>query len=109
MDLTILFSTTKIPAAKIIQKVTKSKASHVAIAFDDFTLGCRVVMQAWWNGFEIITIEQWNKENIKLAEFAMLIGRRRMGLDLGLADSPSASSVNYLSVISITIGAFCAL
>ena len=71
MNLTILFSTTQIPAAKIIEKITKSKASHVAIAFDDYTLGCRVVMQAWWNGFEIITMEQWDKENIKLAEFAI--------------------------------------
>ena len=67
---TILFSSFKGSfISKIIQSITSSSVSHVAIGFYDSTLDQHLVLESWWFGFRITHYDQWIKTNCKVAEF----------------------------------------
>lgn len=69
LNVTIGFSTTNKVSSGIIRWLTQSPCSHAWFAFDDDTLGMRMVMQAEWWGYEIRPWPRWIKENKLIAEF----------------------------------------
>lgn len=72
LDISILFSAPKVlMMSKVISKITNSKTSHTAISFFDSSLGQRLVLEAWWFGFRVITYNHWLKVNRKIAEFKL--------------------------------------
>jgi len=72
LDVSILFSAPKVPMmSRVISKITNSKTSHTAISFFDSSLNQRLVLEAWWFGFRVITYEHWLKVNRKVAEFKL--------------------------------------
>lgn len=88
LGITIGFSTTNKLISRIIRLITRGKMSHAWIAYDDFTLGLRMVMQAESWAFEVRPWQRWVKENKWVAEYRMINGRqhaalRRRARDLG--------------------------
>jgi hypothetical protein len=73
--ITVGFSTTKKFMSKLIRWITRSPVSHAWIAFDDETLGMRMVMQAETWGYEIRPWNRWCKENVLVAEFSIVCPR----------------------------------
>ena len=71
LNVTLLFSTGRDFISSAIRRITRSPCSHVAIAYDDCTFGRRCVMQSWWWGFELRTLDHWNKDNVKVAEYRL--------------------------------------
>lgn len=72
LDVTVGFSTTNKWISRIIRWVTRGKVSHAWIAYDDYTLGLRMVMQAEAWAFEVRPWQRWIKENKWVAEFKLL-------------------------------------
>lgn len=68
-NVTIGFSTTNNWLSAIIRWVTRSPCSHAWLAFDDQTMGTRLVMQAEAWGFEVRPWDRWRRENKLVAEF----------------------------------------
>jgi hypothetical protein len=88
LDITVGFSTTNKFLSRVIRWITRGKVSHSWIAYDDFTLGLRMVMQAEAWAFEVRPWQRWIKENKWMAEFRMIDGSqhsalRRRARDLG--------------------------
>jgi hypothetical protein len=72
LDVSILFSAPKVPLmSEVISKVTNSRTSHTAISFFDASLGQRLVLEAWWFGFRVITYKHWLEVNRKVAEYKL--------------------------------------
>lgn len=69
LDITIGFSTTNKFLSRTIRWITRAPCSHAWFAFDDATLGIRLVMQAEWWGYEVRPWTRWLKENRLVAEF----------------------------------------
>lgn len=69
INITVGFSTSNAIVSKLIRWITRSKVSHAWIAYDDQTLGMRMVMQAEAWGFEVRPLKRWVKENKLVAEF----------------------------------------
>lgn len=71
-NVTILFSSFKTSfVSKLIQIITSSPVSHVAIAFYDGTLDQRLVLESWWFGFRIVNYKHWVNMNRKVGEFSL--------------------------------------
>lgn len=68
-NITVGFSTTNKWMSAVIRWLTRAPCSHAWLAFDDKTLGMRLVMQAEAWGFEVRTWERWKRENKLVAEF----------------------------------------
>lgn len=69
LNVTVGFSTTNKLTSRIIRWATRSPCSHAWFAFDDETLGMRMVMQAEWWGYEVRPWKRWRGDNILVAEF----------------------------------------
>lgn len=69
---TIVFSTSRDWVSRAIRWITRSPCSHVALIYDDCTFDIRCVMQSWWSGFELRTLQQWNQGNRVVAEYKVL-------------------------------------
>jgi len=80
LGITVGFSTTNKWISRIIRWITGGKMSHAWIAYDDFTLGLRMVMQAEAWAFEVRPWQRWIKENKWVAEFRMIGGRQHVAL-----------------------------
>lgn len=80
LDITIGFSTTNKWISRIIRWITRGKVSHAWIAYDDFTLGLRMVMQAEAWAFEVRPWQRWIKENKWVAEFKLIDGSQHAAL-----------------------------
>lgn len=63
------FSTTNKLISRAIRWVTRAPCSHAWVAFDDQTLGMRLVMQAEWWGYEVRPWKRWQQENKLVAEY----------------------------------------
>jgi len=69
VGITVGFSTTNKWISRVIRWVMRSPCSHAWLAYDDPTLGMRLVMQAESWGYELRPWLRWRKENILVAEF----------------------------------------
>lgn len=74
VDVTVGFSTTNKWISRIIRWLTRGKVSHAWLAYNDLTLGLRMVMQAEAWGFEARPWQRWVRENKWVAEFRLLGG-----------------------------------
>ena len=72
LGVTIGFSTTGKWMSAAIRWITGAKVSHAWIAYDDYTLGLRMVMQAEAWGFEVRPWKRWRRENKLVAEFRLI-------------------------------------
>ena len=89
LGITIGFSTTTRLISRIIRWITGGTVSHAWIAYDDVTLGLRMVMQAEAWSFEVRPWQRWIGENKLIAEFHMMGGMpvsalRKRACDLGM-------------------------
>jgi hypothetical protein len=87
--ITIGFATTNKLISRAIRWITRGKVSHAWIAYDDFTLGLRMVLQAESWGFEVRPWFRWALENKWVAEFRFTDGAqhaalRRLARSIGL-------------------------
>lgn len=80
LGITIGFSTTNKLISRIIRWITRGKVSHSWVAYDDFTLGLRMVLQAEAWGFEVRPWARWCRENIWVAEFRLINGAQHSAL-----------------------------
>lgn len=80
LGITIGFSTTNRFISRIIRWITRGKVSHAWIAYDDFTLGLRMVMQAEAWAFEVRPWQRWIQENKWVAEFRFIDGSQHAAL-----------------------------
>lgn len=70
-NVTIGFSTTRKWISAVIRWVTGSPVSHAWIAFDDPSIGLRMVLQAEAWGVELRPWDRWSKENVARAELTV--------------------------------------
>lgn len=80
VDVTIGFSTTNKVISRIIRWLTRGTVSHAWIAYNDMTLGLRMVMQAEAWGFEVRPWQRWTRENRWVGEFRLLGGEQIVAL-----------------------------
>jgi len=69
MNITIGFTTSNDVVSKTIRWVTKSECSHALIEFDVESLSVRLILQAFWTGFEIRPKWRWDQKNKTVATF----------------------------------------
>ena len=70
--ITVGFSTTNKLMSRFIRWITQGKVSHAWIAYDDATLGMRMVMQAEAWGFEVRPWKKWLTQNKWVAEYTLV-------------------------------------
>jgi hypothetical protein len=63
------YSTTNKWISAAIRFITRGKVSHAWVAFDDATLGIRMVLQAEWFGYYPIPWERWKTQNKLIAQY----------------------------------------
>ena len=86
LDVTVGFSTTNAWLSRLIRWITRGKVSHAWLAYNDQTLGLRMVMQAEAWAFELRPWHRWTQENTWVAEFRILGGDQLLALQLRAKD-----------------------
>ena len=71
LNATIGFSTTNLAISGAIRAITHSPVSHVWLAFDDASLGVKLVLQAETTSVQLLPWETWKGRNLLKAELSL--------------------------------------
>lgn len=101
-NINICFSSANDPIAKVIKWATKSKVSHCFISFYSPVFGTTMVMEAYWTGFRLLPISQWNVGEV-VECFTLTVPEEKQVEALRKQKDYLETEYDYLSILPLLL------